>query len=463
MSTKQLQNLDRMILKVRAEKTASLQKAASPGDGVEDGTKKPQTGAQMASNKEESGKSTKGSVDGGAVTNPVGASVEASTEGATAVATSGQKGTEGADLAVKHDAPNGPEKTAGVTDADAKSMADQLRKVASQLDAPVVDQSAKPEAAKESVVNGVKVAASDQTSLLCFLGRVTRASLAAQGLKLAAEMGDEQMGGQSVDKLLQAIQSGAISEEDAEKMLMEMAQQGAIKPEELQAIMAEMHGAGGGAAGAGAPPADPAAAGAPPMDAGAPMGAGVPPAPAPAAPMGAGPGAGGAGDQVNDPALEAKMACLDIGPGHPLYADKCVRLYPVAAQHGFDLFVKAAEMILGEEKHPADAGADKAPVDAGQPADKAPMAPEAPAAPAPHEGHDAVLAPKSPEEIEALKHVLEQMGIKPEDLQQLMATPAPAQHHDPAQAKMASYRIAVRTAIMAKAAALDDAAANPIK
>lgn len=489
-----LSDLDRMITKVAAEKQAAL-KQASPGDDVEDGTKKPETGAQMASNKSEAGKHTAAKVDGGAKTNPSNASVEMSTDGSTAVATDGQSGTKGADLEVKHQAANGPE--GGIKGDDKKtaaapSLIDELRKAAAAEEsaaAPTKTEKTAVSASAGNEPNGAmsllnkvlgKTASAQQqlTPFECFLVKAARANL-----KQAADgMSDQQVAGDTSDKLLQALQSGSVSEEDAEKMLTEAVQSGAITEQDLMQAMQQLQGQGGGdpaGAGAGTPPADAGAGGAPmgagPGPSAGPGAGGDPAAGAAMGAMGSGPDQAAAADPMGG--MGAKMAAADVGPEHPEYIKKLAALYRSDMEAGYEFAVKLAEELSGDDGDD-DKGKDSQPADksgdAGKP-QETPSPAQAPAAPPAAPGADAGMGagamgagpgamgdpgaavhPKSEEEKQALLQVLAEMGIKPEDLQQLLAAPvqAPA---DPAAAKLAAYRTKVRTVILTKVAALQEA------
>ncbi len=435
--------LNGLVKKAADEKSARLAKKASPGDGVDDGTSKPQTGEQMAKNKEMAAKGTAAKVDGGAKTNPVGGSVENSTEGAAAVATSGQEGAKGAVLEKKHDAPNGPE--GGIKSA---SLIEQLRKAASDEGATAV---AAPGEEENSAVKFLKKAFEKKASALDrFLADWARKNIKSAGAlddPAAAQAGADQMGQQA---------QGPQGEEQAEQMLLQMAQSGAITEQDLIQAMQELHQAQGGGdagAGAGAPPAPPMAGG-PGPDAGA----GAPPAP---------PADGG---QMADPALEAKMAAADIGPDHPEYIQKLAALYSEEVNAGYMVAVKVAEELADEAAHD-DKPADEppkgdvglaSPADAGAP----PAPPAAPGAPANGDPMGG-LQPVTEEQKAALLHVLTEMGITPDQLKQLLseAPAAPAAPADPKLAAVAEYRVKVRNLIMDKMAAVmeADASAAPAK
>ncbi len=411
-----LKDLDKLLVKVAKEKKASL-KTASPGDGVEDGTSKPSTGEQMAKNKEEAGKHTEAKVDGGAKANPVGGSLEASTEGATAVSASGDKGGEGADLAVKNDAPNGPE--GGIKSASIKELSDALRKVAAQVTA--VEKTAD---AKGSEVSGDTKQATAQSSLDYFLVKCARS---LSQVKSAAEggMDDAGLADHASDQLLQALQSGEIGEEDAEKMLTEMAQQGAITEQDLIEAMQAMHGGQGGQAAPAAPEAAPVAPEAAPVA-----------APADVAPV-ADPG-------ISDPGLEAKLAAAHIDADHPQYLEKLSSFYSAELDAGYAYCMKVAEAIMGDE-----AGAMVDP-SLAPPIDPA----SAGAAPAgdPMVADDAALNPSDPAEQQALEKLLADMGLTLDDLKGLAAQKSSIPQDPSMDPKVAAFREKAMTAILRKTA-----------
>ena len=168
-------DLDGLIKKAAEVDSEGLAKSASPGDPLtsDNGTTAPETGAQMASNNEEAGKHTAAKVDGGAETNPAGASVTMSTEGATAASTDGQEGPSGADLEDKHQAANGDEgglsgdpadldkKTASELIGNARSLAGELKTAAESLP---VDEAAEKATQKLASALGKSEGHSDSAS-----------------------------------------------------------------------------------------------------------------------------------------------------------------------------------------------------------------------------------------------------------------------------------------------------------
>lgn len=498
-----MKDLDSMIKRAADIKADGLQKRAAPGGdlGTDNGTQAPSTGAHYDKNVEEAGKHTAAKVDGGAEANKPGASVEMSTEGATAVATDGQSGAKGADLAVKKDAANGAvpaselSKTSAALDkvasewiAHGKLVSAGLAKVAAEL--PVDEDAAKATAKLAGILGkseGQAITAGDLTSFDRFLAK----KAADAGLGGGEEVGQAQAG---AGDLMQRLQSGQVSEEEAAKILTEAAQSGALSEQdlaELQQLVEAQGGAGGGdPAAAAAAGGDPAAAG------------GAPPAPMDPAAMGGAPPAGPDG-MIQDPGLEAKVAALHIGPDHPDYGKKLAHFRKEALQFGYDLAIKTAQEVLaleealeqekgekgegGEkgEKHdeggeghkePDADNAGKAPAAPGAQPDQAavvdamtgagapPAAPGAPAGPgalppaAPGAAMDpgaagSIPVPKTPEEAAALQQLLAELGIQPEDLAKL-------QQADVKVAAEHEFSFKARQAILGKVAALRIAAST---
>lgn len=487
-----IKDLDSLIKSAAEIKTAGLKKQASPADPLDkdNGTQAVTTGAHYDKNVTEAGKHTAAKVDGGAEANKPGASLEASTEGATAVSTDGQSGANGADLDVKKDAANGSvpaselSKTSAALDdcagkwlEHAKGVSAGLSKAAAEL--PVDDQAAAAMNKLAGILgksdSQAKLAAKDLTGFDRFLAKKAQDA----GLGGGDEVGQAQAG---AGDLMQRLQAGQVSEEEAAKILTEAAQSGALSEQDLQELqqLAQAQGGAGGdpaaAAAAGAPPVDPAAAG------GAP----------PAGPM---PGADG---QIQDPGLEAKVAALHIGPDHPDYIKKLASFHGPAVQFGYDLAIKTAQEVLsleeameqekgegddaGKPQHSEEGEGHKEPdaddkgdgggavqpeaakvVDgmtgAGAPPDQAaaglpPMPPAAPGAGAPPmAGGDPAAAtggiptPKTPEEAAALQQLLQELGMTPQDLAQL-------QQAQPKVAAEDQFKLQARQAILGKVAAL---------
>jgi hypothetical protein len=484
-----MEDLDLMIKRASEVPTEGLAKSASPADPLDsdNGTEAVKKGEHYNKNVAEAGKHTEAKVDGGAVANKPGASVEASTEGATAVSTDGQEGGKGADLEVKGEADNGPvpqnelSKSAGELISTGRKMSAWLKSAAEK--APV---DANAEAAQQKVAsilgksNGQSEAAKPLTGMSAYIAK--KAMEAAGGGDAAAgaaaipggEQGAAQAGAQ---ELMAALQNGEIDDAQAEQILQEAARSGALSPEdlqELQALSEQM----GGEAGAGG---DPAAAGDP--------AAGLPPADAAggAGPAGALPPGAEAGGEMPPEDLQAmKVAALDVGPGHPDYPQKLRTLHKAAHAFGFNLAIKTAQELEEAAKHEAGEGkahegsegakaeegekeGDSAAHEQGEtPAQEnaehlpggeeagipggAPGAGIPGAAPtgSPVGGGDpmAGLEAKTPEEQAALMQVLQEMGLDPQALQQLQAAPMPAMD------KIASYKAQVSAAIFKKAAAI---------
>lgn len=496
-----IKDLDSLIKSASEIKTAGLKKQASPADPLDkdNGTTAVVTGAHYNKNVEEAGKHTAAKADGGAEANKPGASLEMSTEGATAVATDGQSGGKGADLDVKKDAKNGPvplselsktsaalDKCAGEWLEHSKGISAGLKKSAAELP---VDDAAAAAMAKLAGILGksdsqAKVAAKDLTSFDRFLAK--KAQDAGLG---GDEVSQAQAGG---GDLMQRLQSGQVSEEEAAKILTEAAQSGALSEQDL-AELQQLAQAQGGAGG------DPAAGGAPvPGGDPAMAGAGAPPA--------------GPDGQIQDPGLEAKVAALHVGPDHPQYSEKLAYFHGDAIAFGRALAIKTAQEVLSLEEAmeqekgengEGDDGGDKPPhaegdeghkePDAdnqgdgggaiqpegggGQPDQAAivdamtgggapPAAPGAPAGPgalppmpsgsdaggAPPMGADPAAAsgiptPKTPEEAAALQQLLQELGMTPEDLAKL-------QQAQPKVAAEDEFKLKARGAIYAKVAAI---------
>jgi hypothetical protein len=486
-----MEDLDLMIKRASEVPTEGLAKSASPADPLDsdNGTEAVKKGEQYNQNIEEAGKHTAAKVDGGAVANKPGASVEASTEGATAVSTDGQEGGKGADLEVKGEADNGPVPQSELS----KSAAEYIstgRKISAYLKAaaeraPVDANAAAAQQKVASILgksNGQPEAAKPLTGMSAYIAK--KAMEAAGGGDAAAgaaaipggEQGAAQAGAQ---ELMAALQNGEIDDAQAEQILQEAARSGALSPEdlqELQALAEQM----GGEAGAGG--GDPAAglhpggdAGAPPEDA---MGG--------AGPAGALPPGGDAGGELAPEDLQAmKTAALDVTPGHPDYPQKLRVLHKAAHAFGFNLAIKTAQELEEAAKHEAGEGeghegsegskaeegekeGDSAAHEQGEtPAQEnaehlpggeeagipggAPGAGIPGAAPtgSPVGGDPmAGLEAKTPEEQAALMQVLQEMGLDPQALQQLQAAPMPAMD------KIASYKARVSAAIFKKAAAI---------
>jgi hypothetical protein len=423
-----MKDLDALIKRAGEIEATGLSKKASIGDPLtsDNGTSAPQTGAQMASNNEEAGKHTAAKVDGGAETNPTGASVEMSTEGATAVSTDGQSGTQGADLDQRHQAANGDEGGFNGEPSDwdkkktaresligtARSLAGELKKAAAALP---VDANAAKASTKLASVLGKSSGQSEGTAapLTAFDRFLAKRAMEAGGMMppeaAGGMMPPEAAGGMppegeaagiGAEEILQGLQSGAIGEEEAAQILQQAAASGALSEEDIAELEAIISGGAGG----GAPA---------PMDPGMDPGMGDPMAEAGGDPM------------------AMKVAMLDIGPDHPEYVNKLEAIHKKAMDFGYRLAVKTAQEIGAEQD--AMLGGGEPPMEevvggmAGAPED---------------------LAPQSPEEEQALQEVLAELGLDQGGADELMAAEVPQLD------KVASFKSRVRGALLAKAAAL---------
>ncbi len=472
-----MEDLDLMIKRAAEVPTEGLRKAASPADPLDsdNGTEAVQKGEHYNKNVEEAGKHTAAKVDGGAEANKPGASVEASTEGATAVSTDGQEGGKGADLEVKGEADNGPvsqselSKSASEYISDGRKISTWLKSAAERL--PV---DANAEAAQQKVAsilgksNGQPEAAKPLTGMRAYLAKKAMEAAGGEAIP-GGEQGAAQAGAQ---ELMQALQNGEIGDEQATQILQEAARSGALSPEdlqELQALSEQMGGEEGGQPGADAgappggelPPGGDAGAGAPPAEA---MGG--------AGPAGALPPGGDAGGELPPEDLQAmKVAALDVGPGHPDYPQKLRTLHKAAHTFGFNLAIKTAQELEEAARHEAGEGeeegesaaheqgetpaqetaehlpgGEEAGLPGGDPA--AAAAADAPTGSPVNGDPLAGLEAKTPEEQAALMQVLQEMGINPQELDNLRAAPVPSMD------KVASYKASVSAAIFKKAAAL---------
>lgn len=414
-----LSDLDSLIKKASEKKQEVLAKAAaakpakqaqdisSALDTIDDGTKPATTGEQAAVNKDNAGNIGAAAVDSGAKDNTPNASVETSTDGAKAVSTDGQSGATGGEIGPVSDT---------TTQGDVKSAAEQARKVAAELR---------------------KQAAALLSPLDHYLVKSARAVENKDMRKVAQEMSEDDLAGQASDALMQGLESGEISDEEAAQILQDAMAEGAITEDDLAQAQQMIQG------GEGAPAGDPAAA--------------------PAAEAGAAP----AGEEmVSDPAMEAKLASADIGPSHPKYAEKLLSLYPEDVRAAYEFGIKLAEEIAeaGEEKEDkaeAEAAAatgegaetpaeEKKEDEAGDAAEEAAGAAPAGEMPAMMPGADAgvIPGPQSADEAQALAAVQQELGLNDQQLQELMAAPMPAP-----ETKLAAAKAAYRAALLAKVAA----------
>ncbi len=357
--------LARMIA-ARKAKIASVLKTAAPGDDANGGTAPTVTGKRLDQNAVDAATPSDAMVEATAKDNPVGASMDHPLWNQVPIGASETDGSHGSKGAVVGEAGK-------LAPGSTGKIASELRAMAKAIE---TDREAK---------------IASMGALGKFFLQVVKSD---EGLKVAAEgMEDSDAAGQAIEQLMQQLQSGQITDEDAQKILQEMVQAGAITPEEVAAIEQELAAQG---AGAGAPPAD---AGAAPMD------------PAAAAPMDPAMGADPAMAMeapVQDPALEAKLAAVDIGPDHAQYAEKLEALYGAEVAQGEHFCLKVAQH-LGFLSTP-------------KVAEVAPMIQ--------HTDADVQAAAKS-------------LGVSPEEAKELMATDAP---------KIASAADAAKVALLTRLA-----------
>lgn len=422
-----LNDLDALIKRASEQKTAALKQAdtSSKLDSADDGTSPGTTGAQAAANKASAGEYTAAAVDGGAKANPIGGSVENSTGGATAVKPNGQEGGQGAEHAIAKDADNGEEKAENKVDGKGDATG-----------------SFKSAAAKEAIEFAAQLR-KEADGLLTpfdrFLVAAARSSIDPK-VKTAAEgMPEDQVADQATDALMQQLESGQISDEEAAQILEEAIQSGAITEEDIAQAQQLAGGAEGApeAAPEGAPEAAPEMA---PEAAMAPEGAPMDPAAGAGLPGEAAP----AEEMVEDPQLEAKMASAEIGPDHPKYTEKLISLYADDMRSAYELFHKVAEDLITvaqEEKAEAEKARKEGDSEMAQKEDEhakviADAASQLPVA-------------SSPEEKQALEAVKQEMGLNDQQLAEIMSAPVPA-----GQDKVASFKAQCRAAILSKVAAL---------
>jgi hypothetical protein len=372
----------------KAEKSTKTAESVSQKlDSMSGGTSPATTGAQAASNMSIQKETyTAPAVDNAAKDSVPGASLTENTEGATAASVNGQEGDQGGMMEPKKEADNGTEKPENKI-AAVKEMADGLRKAAEALLSPL-----------------------DR-----FLVKAAKASEAAKknpSIKTAMDMADDgAMADAAGDVLLQQLESGEISEEEAAQILQEAVQSGAITEEDLQEASASE----------GAPAEAPAAGGDGNGD------EGVLAAGAPVAPEGE--------EVVEDAELEEKLAAAEIGPDHEKYLEKLATLYPDVVHAGYAFGLKLAEDLAAEAEAIPGAGA----------AAEAPMAPEAPMDPAAGGGAQQL----SPEDAKAaLLAVAQELGMTPEQAVQILASPAPEMD------KVAAAKAQVRGQLLNKIATL---------
>lgn len=395
MAKKITADLDRLIKRAAEIKTAGVSEKLDAADG---GTSPATTGEQAAKNKADAGEITAAAVDGGAKTNPVGASVENSTAGATASSADGNAGAKGAEMAIKKDADNGEEKEQNKI-AAIRAEAEKLHKAAAAL----------------------------LTPLDHFLVKAARASEDKQVKTAADAMSEDDLADVASDQIMEQLAAGQIDDAAAAQILEEALAAGALTEDEVAEAAALAQQAGG--APAEGAPAEAAAA--------------APAEAAPAAP-------------VEDPmmkAAQAKLAAAEIGPEHPQYLQKLDAQYDAEQKAGREFFRKVAAAIMKnaeeapkeeEKENPAEEAAEKH-EEAETPAQEAK---EEAGAQVIDSMAGANLAPSDADEKAALEAVKAELGLDDAQLAQLAAAPVPAMD------KVASAKAKYRAAIMAKVAAL---------
>lgn len=387
-----LDDLEKMVKSAAAKKAEALEKEAqdtsSKLDSADDGTSPATTGEQAAAQISAQNETyPDNAADTGANDNEAGASVDKSTEGATAVATDGDEGAQGADLSVKKDADNGEEKPENKVDGNGgatgafKTAAADARETAAQLN---------------------KLAQDILSPLDRFLVKAAKASNDSN-VKTAAEgMGEDELADAAAASLLEQIEAGELSDEEAAQILDEAVSSGAVDPAELEAIAAEAEGA-------------PAEAGGAPVEE--------------------------APDMM--PGLDKVAAASDVGPDHPEYLHKLASLYPEEMQAGFNFAVKLAEE-LGEEENDESEEAEEEEAETEAPSEGDEGGEESDAegddvggaieeeigVPAAESGAPVEEAPPmdpfaagTPEEAEALAAVGQELGMDEAALAQLMQAP----------------------------------------
>lgn len=398
-----INQLNDLILRAKEVKTAQVKVASGTTglDSIPDGTKPATTGAQVAANHSaEKEMYSENMVDTGAKDNQEGASVTASTDGSSAASTNGQEGADGALLSVKKEADNGEEKPQNKI-AAARALAAELRKVAE-----------------------ARVSPFDR-----FLVKAAQASTHPAIKKAMEAADDEALADASADVLMQALESGEISEEEAAQILEEAVSSGAVSDDELQMAMGESAPVDGGAA------------------------------PAPAAveeTMAVDPAAG-----VADETLQTKLASANIDPNSDEYLTKLASEYSDFTAIGYALGKQVAQAYLTkkaeEEAEVKEEVKEEAPAEETK--EEAPAAKEEVTEEVAEEGAPGgeeasimemmgVPAPTSPEEEAALAEVQAELGLAPADANNLMAMEVPPMD------KIAAYKAKALAAYLTKSAAL---------
>lgn len=374
---KNIQDDLKNLLKRASEKAVATKKQAEEVstalDSANDHTTPVSTGAQAAAVKSEQSQTYAApAVDAGAQTNQANASVTNSPQGAAAGAPSGDAGAKapGELGSTVKPADNGEEKEAnkidgngGATGSFKSAAAKELLKLADELDA---------------------LADASLSRFDRFLAKAARASQ-NPAVKTAAEgMDDQDLAAASADNLGGQLEGGQMSDEEAAAILQEAIQSGAISEEELAAAVAELQG------GASAAPAAPAAAEPAAPDESA----------AHEAAEGEAPTAPEVADSMPIDNAEAKLAAAHIDVNSPDYLQKITSLYPAEVAAG----AKFAEALLETVTNkPAAKTA----------AEAAPKVEETKVA--------ASLEPKTEDEKKALAAVQQELGLSDDQMHSIIS------------------------------------------
>jgi hypothetical protein len=446
-------DLNKLVKQAAAVKADALRaKTASIGDDAKDGTKPATTGEQAAANAAASKDRVEAAmVDGAAKDNASGKSLEShNSDGVAAVATDGQTGAKGAVLDKSKTEPltstdvfktasdlvaqlrkaaesknpadgsldNNPSEgvAAVATDGQAGAKGSKLPvkdtegakggkeadKAIAQVEGKTAEAKtaeAKTAEAKPAEKTEAKTAAAEKpVGIRGFLAKV---AMSVPQIKTAAEsegMDEGQVGDAAAEDLLQKLESGQVSEEEAQQILQEAIASGAISEEDVTAALAEAQA--GGAPGAAAPAGDPAAAA-----------AGAPPAGDPAAAAGGIPPEAMVADQ-------AKMA--SVSPEHPFYLQKLAMLHADMIDVGYQFGLKLAAELKSEHEKAETPAEEKA---------------------------EHTLEAKTDEEKAALAQAQKELGLSNEDVEALAKAPV----------KTASLVDKYRAAILNKVAAINAA------
>lgn len=454
MDQKIAQDLDSLLSRARQSKTAALKEAETKTaaesisaklDAADDGTSPATTGAQAAASESaQKEQYPEPAVDVGAKDSQVGQSVEMSTDGATAVATDGQEGTEGADLDIEKEADNGEEKPENKVDGNGgatgafKEASASFSKIAREL-----------KEAADSLL----------TPLDRFLVKSARASDDKAFRKIAMGMDDAELADAAGGSLMGQVDAGELGDEEAAAILQEALASGAITEEDIAQAVAEMEGGG-------MPPGAAAEEGV--VEEGLPGGGAVAEEIAgEAIPM-----EGGGEEMIEDEGLEAKLAMAQVGPDKPdAYIRKLAQHYSAEVDAGYAYGMQLAERLNKQaedeeaeeeteeaseksesaegkaETEVAEAAASDAPVNVEEAGEVEVEVPAPMMAPGPEMGA-ALPQPATPEEAAALQAVMAELGLDEAGLAALMNTEAAPMD------KMAAAKASYRAAILNKVAAL---------